>query len=177
MNGFRRNVGTALSSAAVAPPAASLLLLATVLLPTSSTWGDPVSAVPSFSGLFFIFAVPVGYVFGAIPALLAGAIYSCASTAMPSVQPRLLLRGGLGAVCGGLTGCVWFHAVVGTGSFIYPLAAALVMALFAICRTTGAVAESAPQMTTSQREGRYFGREIFSYGNELGQTTPDADRR
>jgi hypothetical protein len=147
MNGFSRHVRTALSSAVVVPPAASLLLLATVLLPTSSTWGDPLSAVPSFLELFFFFAVPVGYVFGAIPALLAGAIYSAMSTAMPSVQPPLLLRGGLGAVCGGLTGGVWFHAVVGAGSFIYTLAAALMMALFAICRTRGAVAGSTLHMS------------------------------
>jgi hypothetical protein len=127
-----RHVGIALWSGMIVPPAASLILLATtVFFSNWPGWGDPASAVPSFLVLFFIFAVPVGYVFGGIPALLAGAIYSAALTAMPVLNARRLLRVGLGAVCGGLTGGIWFHAIAGPGSSSYAIVEALMMALFA----------------------------------------------
>jgi hypothetical protein len=111
-----------------------------------------VSAVPSFLALFLIFAVPVGYVFGTIPALVAGAIYSGALTAMPTVSPRPLLRAGLGAACGALPGEVWFHAFVGPGSSSYALAAALVMGLFALRWTGGPLAAERSPSVACQAE-------------------------
>jgi hypothetical protein len=137
--GVRQHLDAALWSGIVVPPAASLLLLTHILL--SSSWIDGASAsdIPSLLVLFFMFAVPVGYVFGAIPALLAGAIYSGALTAMPTGQPRPLLRAGVGAVCGGLTGWLWFHAVAGPSWSTFAVTEALVLALFAICRAKGAV--------------------------------------
>ena len=140
MSILRHHVAATLWSGVLVPPAASLMLLATVLMPASTTWADPVTAVPSFLGPFFIFAVPVGYVFGGIPALLAGAIYSAALTVMPVVEPCRLLRVGIGAVCGGLTGGIWFHAIVGPGWSSYAIAEALMMALFALRRPGSAFA-------------------------------------
>jgi hypothetical protein len=101
--------------------------------------------------LFFIFAVPVGYVFGGVPALLAGAIYSAALAAMPTVGPRHLLRAGLGGVCGGLTCAIWFHAIVGAGSFRYATVGALTIALFALCRTGKALAGKRLHFQVPQR--------------------------
>jgi hypothetical protein len=141
MNSLRRHTATAVLSGLIVPPTASALLLATALLPASKTWADPASAVASFLTLFYIFAVPVGYVFGTVPALLAGLIYSRALTAVPTVCPRPLLRAVLGAACGGLAGEVWFYAVIGNGSGIYAAAAAVTMTLFALWRTDNALDE------------------------------------
>jgi hypothetical protein len=145
----RQHIDAALWSGIVVPPAASLLLFAHILVSTS--WIDGASAldIPYFLVIVFMFAVPVGYAFGVIPALLAGAIYSGVLTAMPTGQPHPLLRAGVGAVCGGLTGWVWFHAVAGPSWFIFVATEALVMALFAICRTVGAVREDARQLNGS----------------------------
>ena len=141
MKSIRLHVGIGVLSAVVVPPAASLLLLATVFVPTSTAWPDPASAVPYFLELFFLFAVPVGYVYGAIPALLAGALYSSALSAQPRLCRHTLARAGLGAVCGGLTGGVWFHAVVGPGARVYSVAEALVTAMFALYWTGSTLAE------------------------------------
>jgi hypothetical protein len=147
----RLHVSIGVFSAVVVPPAASLLLLATVLLPTSTAWADPASAVPYFLALFFLFAVPVGYVYGALPALLAGALYSCALSAQPGLCRHTLVRAGLGAVCGGLTGGIWFHAVGAAGAYLYSVAEALVTAMFALCWTGGALAE---RYASTERTGR-----------------------
>jgi hypothetical protein len=148
----RPYVSIGVLSAVVVPPAASLLLLATVLPPTSTAWADPASAVPYFLALFLLFAVPVGYVYGAVPALLAGALYSCALRALPGLCRHMLVRAGLGVVCGGLTGGVWFHAVGGAGAYICSVAEALVTAMFALCWTGSAIAERHAPTERTARE-------------------------
>lgn len=130
---LRRHVGAAIWTGVVVPPAASLMLCATMLIP-ATTWANPASVVPSFLALFFIFALPVGYVFGGIPALLAGAIYSGALSAMPTAARRPLPRAALGAACGGLMGAIWFYPIVGPGWSSHATAGTLVMALFALRR-------------------------------------------
>jgi hypothetical protein len=82
--------------------------------------------------LFIFFAVPIGYVFGAFPALLAGAIYCGALTAIASLRPGMLARACLGAISGGLVGGVWFHAMIGPDSRGYGSVAALVLALLSL---------------------------------------------
>jgi len=137
---FCWNVSTTVLSGTVGPPAAGLVLLASVFLPAAPTWADPWSAVPSYLALLLIFAVPVGYVFGIIPSLLAGALYAAALNAMPTVRVRPLFRAWLGAVCGGVTSEIWFHFVIGPRASIYAAVAALIMALFALCRGGGDLA-------------------------------------
>jgi hypothetical protein len=100
-------------------------------LPHCAALHEPVD-VPSFVVAFILFALPVGYAFGVIPALLAGAMYCGALTAMARLRPGMLLRACLGAISGGLVGGVWFHAVAGPDSRGYGSVAALVVALLSL---------------------------------------------
>jgi hypothetical protein len=88
--------------------------------------------MPSFVVAFICFALPLGYVFGVVPALLAGVVYCGTLTAMATLRPGMLLRACLGAISGGLVGGVWFHAVVGPDSHGYGSVAALVVALLSL---------------------------------------------
>jgi hypothetical protein len=108
------------------PPLASLALMAITYLPIcAGQTVDPTSTAIAF--LFFV--VPVGYVFGFLPALLAAISYRGALAAFGTPRPRLVYRACLGAACGGLAGGVWFWAVIGPDVYRYGLVAALVMAL------------------------------------------------
>jgi hypothetical protein len=124
-------VRTTLLIATMGPPVASLIIMMATYLPYCAALDEPVD-VPSFVGAFIFFALPVGYAFGVVPALLAGAVYCGALTAMATPRPGMPLRACLGALSGGLVGGVWFHAVVGPDSHGYGSAAALVMALLSL---------------------------------------------
>jgi hypothetical protein len=72
-------------------PAASFVLLPLVLPPASAT--STVSfALPLYLFAFLVFAVPVSYIFGIVPALLAGRLYSGVLAAMPSPSFRRPIR-------------------------------------------------------------------------------------
>ena len=110
----------------IGPPIASLILLAVDYFEywraISFTFGD-------FLAAYFVFAIPVGYVFGAVPALLAASLYC----ALLTLNSRLLLwrpltRGGVAALCGGLVSGVWFWVLLRSAWGIYALVGALVMA-------------------------------------------------
>lgn len=124
-------IRTTLRTGIVGPPIASFVLLPWMLLSTSAT-SFHLFDLPSYIGIFLFFAVPVGYVFGAIPALVAGAMYSGALTAIPALRSRTLLRVCIGVVSGGLCGGLWFHAVIGGEWPPYGSAAALVMGALAL---------------------------------------------
>jgi hypothetical protein len=126
-------IRTILWTGIVGPPVASFVLLPWVLLSTSTISVDSFD-LPSYLVVFLFFAVPVGYVFGVIPALLAGAMYSGALTAIPCLRPHTLFRSCIGVVSGGMCGGLWFHAVIGTEWPAYGLAAALVMGVLALRR-------------------------------------------
>jgi hypothetical protein len=113
------------------PPVASLILLTTAYLPSCAGRTEPVDA-PYFVAAFVLFAVPVGYVFGLVPALLAGAMYCGALSAMATLRTRVLLRVGIGALSGGLAGGAWFHAVIGPDAHGYGAVAAVVAALLSL---------------------------------------------
>jgi hypothetical protein len=115
------------------PPVASLILMTTTCLPSCEGRIEPVD-VPCFVLAFIFFAVPVGYVFGLVPALLAGVVYCSALTAITSLRPGVLLRACLGAISGGLVCGVWFHVVIGPDSHRYAWVAALVAALLSLHR-------------------------------------------
>jgi hypothetical protein len=88
------------------PPTASLILLA---LDYFEYWRAVPFNFADFLVAFFLFAIPVGYAFGTVPALLA-ASRPCALLTVNSrlLQRRLLIRACMGAVCGGLASWVWF---------------------------------------------------------------------
>jgi hypothetical protein len=101
--------------------------------------------------LFIFFAVPVGYVFGAVPALLAGAMYTGVLTAVATRQTGILPRACIATVCGGLVGGIWFHVVAGPDWRGYAAVAGLVEALLslrwprAITAKTNAISERLPE--------------------------------
>jgi hypothetical protein len=124
-------VRTTLLIGIAGPPVASLILSTFKYLPLFEG-REPVD-VSGFVAIFILFAVPIGYVFGAFPALLAGAIYCGALTAIASLRPGMLARACLGATSGGLVSGVWFHAMIGPDSRGYGSVAALVLALLSLC--------------------------------------------
>jgi hypothetical protein len=113
------------------PPVASLILLTTHYLLSCAGRIEPVD-LPCFVVTYVFFAVPVGYVFGLVPALLSGVMYCGALTAMTKLRTQMLLRVCTGATSGGLAGGVWFHAVIGPYSHGYGAVAAAVAALLSL---------------------------------------------
>jgi hypothetical protein len=126
-------VRTTLLIGTVGPPVASLILMTTTYLHFFKSPGEPLD-LPGFLVALFLFAVPVSYIFGVVPALLAGLMYCSTLTAMATPRPGMLFRACLGAICGGLVAGVWFHAVIGVDLHGYGLAAALVMAVLSLRR-------------------------------------------
>src|SRR5262249_33644816 len=95
-----------LSVAIGGPPVASLLLFAWFFPSASQTPVDRFH-IPPYVVAFLLFAVPVGYVYGVVPALLAGATYSAMLSAIPPLRVRPRLRLCVGAVCGGFWAELW----------------------------------------------------------------------
>ena len=119
---------TLLLTGVLGPPVASLILLMSHYLPSCTGRTEPVD-LPCFVVTYVFFAVPVGYVFGLVPALLSGAMYCGALTALTKLRTQMLLRVCTGAISGGLAGGVWFYAVIGPDSHGYGAVAAVVAAL------------------------------------------------
>lgn len=126
-------VGATLRTAILGPPVAAFVLLPWVLFNTSAADGRSFD-LPSYLVVLFFFAVPVGYVFGLVPALLSGALYSGALTVAPFLRFHVLARVCAGVASGGLCGGLWFRALAGTEWIAYGLAAALVMGVLALRR-------------------------------------------
>ena len=124
-------VRTILLIGTVGPPVASLILMTNTYLPLCVTHGRSFD-VPCFVAAFVLFAVPVGYVFGLVPALLAGVMYCAAVHSMAPLRAGVLPRACLAAVSGELVAEVCFRAVVGPDSHRYASVAALVMALLSL---------------------------------------------
>jgi hypothetical protein len=128
MKRLSRQIRATLFMGIVGPPIASLILLMAMCLPPWRVLTGPIDA-PSFVVAYVLFAIPVGYAFGVIPALLAGTIYSWALTVMSLPQRATLLRASIAALSGGLVGGLWFHAVIGPEWPIFGSAAAVAAAL------------------------------------------------
>jgi hypothetical protein len=79
------------------PPAASLILLAVYYF---EYWRTVPFNFADFLVVFFLFAIPAGYAFGAVPALLA-ALFYCALLTAHSRLLRPLIRACVAAICGG----------------------------------------------------------------------------
>jgi hypothetical protein len=112
----------------IAPPTASLVLLAVYYF---EYWRAVSFSRADFLAAYFLFAIPAGYVFGAVPALLAASLY-CALLTVNSRLRRLrpLIRACIAAICGGLASGVWFSfwEQLRTAWGMYGLVGALVMA-------------------------------------------------
>jgi hypothetical protein len=116
---------------AVGPAVATLILMTATYLPLLAARTGPIDA-PGLIVVFIFFAVPIGYVFGVVPALLAGAMYSGVLTAMETRRTGMLPRASLAALCGGSVCGIWFHAVAGPGWRGYAAVGALVAALLSL---------------------------------------------
>jgi hypothetical protein len=109
------------------PPAASLFLLAVYYF---EYWRTAPFNFADFLIVFFLIAIPDGYAFGAVPALLAASLY-CALLTAYSRLLRPLIRTCVAAICGGLASWVWFCEWLGA-SGTYGLVGALVMAALSV---------------------------------------------
>jgi hypothetical protein len=131
--GFAWQVRTTLLIGIVGPPVASFIVLALVYLPAVQLQADPIE-VARFTIPLVLLTLAVGYTFGAIPALLTGAVYSGALTLVPTLRQLTLLRACLAGVFGGLIGELWFRAVIGVDSSGYGLVAAAVACVLSLRR-------------------------------------------
>ena len=110
----------------IGPPIASLILLAVDYF---EYWRAISFDFADFLAAYLVFAIPVGYVFGSVPMLLAASLYCALLTANSRLLPwRPLTRAGVAALCGGLASGVWFWVLLRTAWGIYALVGALVMA-------------------------------------------------
>jgi hypothetical protein len=117
-------------TALLGPPVASLILLA---IDYFRYFRAVPFSVPDFLAAFFFFAIPVGYAFGVVPALLAGSLYCALLTANSRfLQRRLLALACVGAVCGGLASWVWFGELLSIDWRLYGLVGALLMAALSL---------------------------------------------
>jgi hypothetical protein len=111
--------------ALLGPPAASLVLF---VLDYFEYWRAVAFSLPDFLVAFFLFAFPVGYAFGVVPALTAGSLYCAVLRANSRLfQQGRLIRACVAAICGGSASWVWFVEWLGVDSPVYELASALVM--------------------------------------------------
>lgn len=124
-------VRTTLLFGAVGPAIASLIVMTVAYRPFLATGTGPI-ALPDVLIAYVCFAMPVGYAFGVLPALLTGAMYCCGLTALPRLRPGTLPRAGIAALSGGLISVAWFDAVIGPGSRRYAWVAALTAALLSL---------------------------------------------
>ena len=134
--------------ALLGPPAASLILLGVYYFRyCQAVPFDPAD----FLDAFLLFAVPVGYAFGAVPALLTASLYCSLLTADSRLRQRGLgTRVGAGALCGGLMSSVWFRELTHTDWGVYGLTGALVMAALALSSPALADARASSSMSASR---------------------------
>jgi hypothetical protein len=102
------------------------------------------------------FAIPVGYVFGLVPALVAGVVYCVALTAVAILRTRMLLRVCIGAISGGLAGGVWFHAVIGPDSHGYGPVAAVAAALLSLLSPAAQAIQEVPGLEKPRHKRGFF---------------------
>jgi hypothetical protein len=156
--------------AVVGPPVASLILMTATYFPFLARRAAPVD-VSDLVVLFIFFAVPIGYVFGVLPALLAGALYGGVLTAMATRRFGMLPRVCLAAFCGGGVCGVWFHVVAGPNWRDYGAAAALAAALLSLrwpqARTSNLALRQPERLTPS-------GHRPLTYAARTGSTAERA---
>jgi hypothetical protein len=115
----------------VGPLLGSLILMAATYVPLLPARTAPID-LAGLAEAFILFAVPVGYVFGIVPAFLAGAVYSGVLTTMATDLSGTLPRMCLAAICGGAVCGTWFYWVSGPDWRSYATVGALVAALLSL---------------------------------------------
>ncbi len=101
---------------------------------------------------FCVFALPVGYVFGFVPALLAALLHCVLLTTNTRPVRQRLAIACTGAICGGLVSWVWFGIWQCDDRLLYALTGALVMtALSLVSRST----EIAPDRSTRRMSAAF----------------------
>jgi len=115
------------------------------------TGGMPRTAMGLIS-MYFLFGVPVSYVFGAPPALIATGAYSTILTLVPTLQKQSMIRALVGAACGALIGTLWFSCIMEANSHAYGWITALGAAVLAL--RVPARDEHAPARITASGRAR-----------------------
>jgi hypothetical protein len=116
--------------ALLGPPAASLILL---VVDYFEYWRAVPFTLADILVAFFVFALPVGYVYGCVPMSLAALLYCALSTASAGMLARRpLTRACVGASCGALASWAWFVKWLNVDQPVYVLAGALVMAALSL---------------------------------------------
>jgi hypothetical protein len=115
--------------ALLGPPTASLILLAVDYF---KYWRAVLFNIADFLAALFLLAIPIGYAFGAVPALLTVLLYCVLLPASSRLlQRRLLTRACAGAISGGLASWAWFREWLNAWG-IYGLVGAVVMAILSL---------------------------------------------
>jgi hypothetical protein len=172
-------IRTTLLIGVVGPPVASLVLMTGNYLPWWEGGAEPID-VPGFVAAFLLFGLPVGFAFGVIPALLAGALYCTALTALSSVPRGMLTRVCLGAIAGELIGEVWFHGVMGLESYGYGPVAALVTAVLSAGTAVRPQVTATPTRSLSDPTSRVTAvsaRKMTRAGGGVSNSSPVGPRR
>jgi hypothetical protein len=122
---------TTLLCGAITPLTAGLIVGLWIYLPQwehSAERTTLIGIVTTVVGL----ALPLAFIFGVLPALIGGALYSAALTLVPFAETRIILRALLAAALAGLVGGLWCQIVLGFPAVGYGVVAAISGFLFAL---------------------------------------------
>jgi len=128
---FTWQARTTLLCGVVTPLIAALLVNLSSYVPQWERSVEPVTILGVIATLIFL-ALPVGFLFGVVPGLVGGALYSYALTLVPYARPRVLFRAFAGAALAGLVGGLWCQFVLRLPGVAYGAVAALSGFLFAL---------------------------------------------
>ncbi len=124
-NSLRCQLRTSAHITLLGPAVASLILL---VVDYFEYWRTAPLNLADALTAFYVFALPVGYVFGCVPALLAALLHGALLAANTKLAQLPWVRACTGALCGGLVCWIWFGIWSGTARPVYALVGALVMA-------------------------------------------------
>lgn len=127
---MRWQTKTILLIAALGPPMMGLLLQVVAYWPQWYKGTPEPNQVPGLIFTAVLLTLPLSYVFGIIPSVIAGASYCGILTYIPSIQHRRWVRTIPAAVVGGAVGVVLGYLLDATPSF-YAIACAGVAAVLA----------------------------------------------
>jgi hypothetical protein len=97
-------------------------------------WHDPserLTVVGALATLLFV-ALPFPWVFGVVPGLISGGLYSFLLTRAPHLRLQIFSRGVVAAVLAGLVGGMWCQIVLGLSGISYGAVTAISGFLFAL---------------------------------------------
>jgi len=138
---MRWQTKTVLLVAAIAPPTAGILMQVFQYWPQWSRGTSEPGQFASFIVTGVGLTIPLAYVFGLIPSVIGGAIYSTVLNYVPVLRYRRWLRAATAAAIGALTGAAFGQLFSGTPLMFAVLGALVagVVALFIPRLARGAV--------------------------------------